>query len=157
MLLDAIPLVPYLGSPGGAAGWWEEEEEATRERKRKTPLVVQVASGWLVVLWSARQSRRLGICWVGERRHLIRGVNGPAISLRLRGAGVGVFLVWFFFFFPLYFLLLIILWCVVGGSWEARSDSRLSDRREQRRHFSLINYIVALEETKKRARRFLIG
>lgn len=36
-------------------------------------------------------------------------------------------------------------------------DSWLSDRRERGRHFSLINYIVALEETKKRARRSLIG
>jgi len=141
MLLDAIALVPYPGSPGGATAWQEEEEEGW-ERKRKTPPAAQVASGWLVVLWSGRQSRRLGIRWVGERRHLIRGVNGPAISLRLRGAGLGFCLCFFFF-------KLIILWFVAGGSWEAHSDSRLSDRRERRRHFSLINYIVALKKWRR--------
>lgn len=91
-------------------------EAAKRERKRKTPPVVQVASGWLVVLWSARQSRRLGICWVGERRHLIRGVNGPAISLRLRGAGVGVFLG---FFSSLFFItnnFMVCSWWFMGSS-----------------------------------------
>lgn len=75
-------------------------EVAARERKRKTPPAVQVASGWLVVLWSAQQSCRLGIRWVGERRHLIHGVNGPVILLRLQGAGVGfLFLVFLNFFF----------------------------------------------------------
>lgn len=66
-------------------------------------------------------------------------------------------LVFFFLPPPSIFFLLITSWFVVGGSWEAHSDSRLSDRRERRRHCSLINYIVASEETKKRARRFLIG
>lgn len=55
------------------------------------------------------------------------------------------------------FALPIILWFAVGGSREARSDSQLSDRREQWKHCSLINYIVPLEEMKRRARRFLIG
>lgn len=122
-------------------------EAAARGRKRKTPPAVQVASGSLVVLWSAQQSRQLGIRWVGEQRHLIRGVNGPG--------DIAVASTFFF---------LIILWFVFVGSWEAcatHSDSLVSDRwewsRGAQRHFYLINYNVALEEMEKRVCRFLIG
>lgn len=93
MLLDAIHLVLYPGSCGGAAGQREEEEEGW-ERKRQAPL--QVGSGWLVVVWShGRAATQHPL--VGERRHLMHGVTGLAMS-----CGVGRW-VWGF---PLLYLLL---------------------------------------------------
>lgn len=76
---------------------------AARGRKRKTPPAAQVArlAGGSVVGTAEPPVRHpLG----AERRHLIRGVNRPVISLRLRGDGVTV---GFPFPLPLYFLKIV--------------------------------------------------
>lgn len=65
-----------------------EEPLGQREEEEENPNGNAGSPGWLVVLWSARQSRWLSIRWVGEWCHLIRGVNGPAISLRLQGPDI---------------------------------------------------------------------